>query len=540
MDTASGESFAKNQTGPLRKIGGVLGNVAGIGGSLATGNVPAIVGSVLDTALGRGHGISGKIGEAVGGAGDRFLGTNQPSLLYKARSADAMLSRAGEDAGGSPLEAAQNMRGSIQDASDAIQSAKTRQTMETLKQQQLDAMQKQAADQQAQQQSSADSAFKPAEKDQAASEKQRQAQIDAYLNQPAEAPASTSSEIAGWQQILANHATKAADAARARAVLERANNGSIDSMAQAKIDKSGKSNEVQLRASELQPGYPGTGDTAGTAAAVQQAMAAQRLRGLAAANPEAGDRLSVGLPAFDPTPAAGLSPPGPRPAPGATQATSQPSPVQPQQETPQGAPAAPQIAPVLSVPGMMAKPTLHAYAERGIGRSVSDAEFQQHMAALTSSGAYPPDIAAQLTTHTGGIDNLKAVAEPLKASLSASSARKAAVGIPSDPLPGEKGEPRSPTQYASGERNYVRLADGMTQDAKDAGHHELATVIRQIAAEPATSEKAKIRAEALHSLPEGERAAARRALTGRLMVGRDDMPSAAEAVKSHLKRNGSK
>jgi hypothetical protein len=91
LNTASTQSFIKNTTGPLQKIGGVVGNVGSLIGGVASGN-PLEMGAAL-----LGHGLAGKIGAGLGAMGDRFLGTNTPEVMLRAMAARRALQAAGQD-----------------------------------------------------------------------------------------------------------------------------------------------------------------------------------------------------------------------------------------------------------------------------------------------------------------------------------------------------------------------------------------------------------------------------------------------------------
>ncbi|MES1994434.1 MAG: hypothetical protein V4457_12795 [Pseudomonadota bacterium] len=91
LNTASSQSFLNQQTGPMAKIGNLAGKAVGIGGALATGNPMAITGALM------GHRYEGKIGEAVGGMGDRLLGTSLPPVMLQRINAIRALKSAGID-----------------------------------------------------------------------------------------------------------------------------------------------------------------------------------------------------------------------------------------------------------------------------------------------------------------------------------------------------------------------------------------------------------------------------------------------------------
>jgi len=91
LNTASTQSFIKNTTGPLQKIGGLIGNVGAAGAGIATHNPYLVVGGVL------GHTFGSKIGAGLGAAADRFLGTNTPEVMLRAQAARRALAAAGQD-----------------------------------------------------------------------------------------------------------------------------------------------------------------------------------------------------------------------------------------------------------------------------------------------------------------------------------------------------------------------------------------------------------------------------------------------------------
>ncbi len=93
LNTASTQSFLKNQTGPGQMIGNAIGQVAGVGGALATGNLPAAALAAI------GHNKTGALGGMIGSKVDNLIGTATPTLLLRARLADKMLSANGAQQG---------------------------------------------------------------------------------------------------------------------------------------------------------------------------------------------------------------------------------------------------------------------------------------------------------------------------------------------------------------------------------------------------------------------------------------------------------
>lgn len=98
LNTVSTQSFLKNSTGPFQKIGGIAGQVAGIGEGFATGGL----GGALTGALF--HGATGKIGALVGRGIDRVIGTDTQPILLQRMAVQRALQRAGvTDYGGNTL-----------------------------------------------------------------------------------------------------------------------------------------------------------------------------------------------------------------------------------------------------------------------------------------------------------------------------------------------------------------------------------------------------------------------------------------------------
>jgi hypothetical protein len=91
LNTASTQSFIKNTTGPLQKIGGAVGHVGAIGLGLASGNPLEMAAGVL------GHSIAGRIGSGLGAMADRAMGTNTPEVMLRAQAARRALAAAGQD-----------------------------------------------------------------------------------------------------------------------------------------------------------------------------------------------------------------------------------------------------------------------------------------------------------------------------------------------------------------------------------------------------------------------------------------------------------
>lgn len=106
LDTLSDGSFLKNQVGPFQKIGGLFGQGLTLGGAVLSHDPYAIMGAVA------GKGISGKLGSALGGAVDSFMGTATPSLPLRAMAAKRYLDRTGV--------VADDGVGSLGDASSAL------------------------------------------------------------------------------------------------------------------------------------------------------------------------------------------------------------------------------------------------------------------------------------------------------------------------------------------------------------------------------------------------------------------------------------
>jgi hypothetical protein len=94
LNTASTQSFINNTTGPLQKLGGVVGRVGSIGAGIASGNPLEMAAGVL------GHSLGGRIGAGLGAVGDRALGLNTPPVLLQAQAAARALRRAGVDPNG--------------------------------------------------------------------------------------------------------------------------------------------------------------------------------------------------------------------------------------------------------------------------------------------------------------------------------------------------------------------------------------------------------------------------------------------------------
>lgn len=434
LNTASTQSFAKNQTGPFQQIGTLLGKWGGVAGAAATGNIPELI------AAGLGHSMTGKVGGLLGKGVDNVVGTNTPKVDLQAIAARRMLKDAGVDSGTSSVTQLQAIRTAMDDAASKVSG------LDTLKK-----------------------------------------------------------------------------------------------LAQAKVDKLAQTHAVNLAADGLAPTTrPGSDPTADAAAVAQTAVASDRTRAWAnAAGPEVADRLAMGIPPVDPVAVDGLSPPRPQ-APRSPSSQARPAPQSAAPApTPQGAPTAPPAA--SSGPAFASftpKSQAHHWVTTGMKRDVSHAEFTEALAALHEDGIYTTHEHNELRDQTGSVTNLREAIKPVLEVLRAKDAGRRAVGLPESALePGDKGEPRSPTQYASGKSNYTALADGLISDAAAAGHSNVKLALRQIKAEPTTTGKNAIKASLLDDpdLAAAEKAFAAKTLTGKIMKGRDDRPPPAAAPQADRK-----
>lgn len=84
LNTLSTNSFKNQNVGPLQSLGGTIGKYVAPAYELAQGNIPGAAAAAL-----LGHsGVPGKVGAAIGAAGDRLMGTQKPAIVLAGQAAD--------------------------------------------------------------------------------------------------------------------------------------------------------------------------------------------------------------------------------------------------------------------------------------------------------------------------------------------------------------------------------------------------------------------------------------------------------------------
>lgn len=531
LNTISGQSFKNRNTGPFRQLASTIGTGAGVVGGLMTGHPMAAAGALLLN-----HGTAPIYG-AIGGVADRMFGTDQPNVVRQAAKANSLLARQGLTSGDNTLGMVDNARlalAGVQDQQTKAASSlgtqadltkesnaqsdadfQSQQQMvsdsakaEALKQVQMAQIQAQAGKQNQQSQANTDAAFKPVDQANAST----QDQIDAYMNGKGAAspPDPTvgltyAQELAIQNQRMANAVSRAKFLQKQSDQFNKAGVSDVDSLAQAKLDKSTRSNQIDLTAAEKIPS-PNTSDTdtAATAAVVKAVQAARQIQGLAGANQDVGDSITVGNPVSQTTPIN----PAPRSPPGAPQAPAAPS-----TAAPSPTPPAAQIPASVGIPGQapvgpsVGIPTSHAellpmhpwqnFVANG-DRTVTGAHIASAIDAAVGSGTLDPRHAALLQTHTGSIH--PEIAAPIQEALAAIHGQPgdspgASVGVPET---GYRGPIIDPEKYANATAQYRQHADDKI--AMAAGDQGLQAALTNIRDEPSEAGKQAIAAKHVASL----------------------------------------
>lgn len=491
LNTISGQSFKNRNSGPFRQLAGVVGTGAGVVGGLMTGHPLAAAGALLLN-----HGTAPIYG-AVGGAADRLFGTDQPNVVRQAAKANSLLARQGLTSGDNTLGLVDNARLSLADLQDQQAQAAQNAAQAATKNDQLDAIKAQAAQQDQTNRAATDAKFAPVQ----ATQNTAQAQIDAYLNgKGSEAPPDPNvgltyaQEMAIQNQRMANAASRAKFLAKQGDLFDKAAGSDVDSLAQAKLDKATRSNQIDLTAAEKIPS-PNTSDTdtAATAAVAKAVMTARQIQGLAGANPAVNDSITVGNPVSQATPV--------NPAPRSPSSASQ-APTAPTTPAPSPTPPAAQIPASVGIPGeapvglSVGIPVQHTdllpmhpwqnYVANG-DRSVTRAHIASAIDAAVGSGTLDPRHAALLQTHTGSIH--PDIAAPIQEALASlhGSPDGASVGVPSPGYRGSKnqapegyrGPIQDPEKYANATADYQRhAADKIAMAAGDPDLQAVLTNIR--------------------------------------------------------------
>ncbi len=517
LDTVSGQSFAKNQTGPFQQVGRFVGNYGGAAFELAHGSP---VGAVAMLALGKTHAGAG-VGGAVGAGVDRLLGTATPQMLLQRAAAQRMLGsdyQPSDTLGG--LQAVQNAIAAQPQAAQFNGPEVTVQAPPDL----TPAQRAAAGNAELLRQSRARAAAQAnldasaAAQDQANNQATTQASkaTNSWLSGRTASPGdatdadTTADEIRGWQAFLANRATAAKIAAQQGAAYDKAGGSDLDSLAQAKLDTKARANEVLLRMAQKLPNeHPDVSDTAVDATVGQALAGAGRVLGNAGIGDPSGaalDRVSVGLPATDPVPVGGPQSPA-----GATAAPPLPPP-----------PPATQPAQVDSAglgAGTAQPPPAHTYAAnrlmRDHGAVTSPTDFAAGLQAMVAGGALLPQQAA---LYQAGMPVLPAHGAALAQTIAAQKGlapMRAALG----------GGVRDPQRWKLAAEAYHSHAEGLAQEADAVGLPGTGAAIRQTAQtyDPASgaataSLKTAVAQAHLDQIDHaGRRAAAARLFTQRLL-----------------------
>ncbi len=527
LDTVSGQSFAKNQTGPFQQVGRFVGNYGGAAFELAHGSP---VGALAMLALGKTHAGAG-VGGAVGAGVDRLLGTATPQMLLQRAAAQRMLGsdyQPFDTLGG--LQAVQNAIAAQPQAAQFNGPEVTVQAPPDL----TPAQRAAAGNAELLRQSRARAAAQAnldasaAAQDQANNQVTTQASkaTNSWLSGRTASPGdatdadTTANEIRGWQSFLANRATEAKVAAQQGAAYDKARSSDLDSQALARLNAKSRANEVLLRmAQKLPDEHPDVSDTAVDATIGQALNGAGKVLGSVGIDDTDGsalDRVSVGLPPTDPVPVGGPQRPvgGPSAPP-----VPPPGPATPPAQTGSvGLGAGTSPPPAQAIPA-------HTYVAnrlmRDHGSAMTPGDFATGLQAMVDGGALLPQQAA---LYHAGMPVLPAHCAALAQTIAAA---KGLVPVQAATLGGV----RDPVRYRLAAEAYHAHAAQLANEARAIGLDDTATAIERTALAhsdtAAGTSAAKQLVADLHLnqiTHAGRRAAAARLFTERLITHGPEWP----------------
>lgn len=424
LNTLAGNSFQKNGQGPLRLAGQFLGNAGSLLGAALSMNPHAMIGAAM------GHGYAGKVLGAAGGVMDRVMGTNAAPVTFQAQAGE----RAGTAPGENTLTMLQNARTALAGAQQSQPSPSAPENLpfnvgSPVPDPIADAAARSKAWQKVQgkptSQSDPQDAWAALDAAQSAMNLQKQKfqagvqlpgqTADPLSGVPTETPGMpTDPQAQADLDAQAQAATTANALSRQRATdlanriaQRKFDSTTVDSLAQAKVDKLSKGFSVDLAAADKLPTEtPELAQEAGTAATITALKQAQRVMGLAAsASPELSDRLATGLPAGDlargvngaafQTPQA-RAPAALQTAPMAPLAAPSPGPATPLAEGTPGPSVGLPEAP-MSLPASQGRGWERYVAQRAPGASRADV----HAAV---DAVHSPELASQIKSAQGGLD----------------------------------------------------------------------------------------------------------------------------------------
>ncbi|MBN8872177.1 MAG: hypothetical protein J0H67_05020 [Rhodospirillales bacterium] len=510
---------SRGTTGPLEQLGQRLSAITTAAGLIAAGGthglgMPEALAGAAGALLG-GRKVN-NVGGLVGRAADQALGLNAPDIALRGPAAAAVVRRAGLSPGDDPAVASARLIATLNDPQARL-NLSLGLPLDT------PAAPPGPTPEQARGLALSEQAGRLVERN--AIDRALQAGRDAAGQPEGEDPAATPWKPGDPPVGLA--AIRAAAQRSAAIELARQAAGMTpEAVAQRRVDRDARNAAAALAGEALAPSEDAGGnDTAVAAAVAQAARRAATVRRLAGEGANAADRAAVGLPLRDPVPvgvplAADGRTPIDEPSAGASRVSA-------------GVPSDPAMSPPdgSSSPAAQLPTGWLAYVLSGLmraGVAAKPADVHGALSDLVAAGELRQDHADALRAHRGPVmvpELLNRIAAATAQRTGQGDRLDAGLSSPPDVPTSSRGPIRDAERWHAAREDRKAAAEALADQAERQGDHPLATVVRQVAAEPTAEGKRAIAAAYLASIKGNSETAVRRraratmVLTGPLMKG---------------------